>query len=131
MFKVYEYILEKIRTDEDNNKRGAGEMVGVLMMHVDVFPNNVLIKLVNRFVEHVQNGSSLQGRYVEGECQTIVGENICQYQEYYLDHYHMSVSASLLLLLNVIVIDIIVALAIVAFSIVVKLRGFESIQQFF
>lgn len=63
--KVYEYILEKIRTDEDNNKRGAGEMVGVLMMHVDVFPNNVLIKLVNRFVEHVQNGSSLQGRWVD------------------------------------------------------------------
>ncbi|XP_063609803.1 Fanconi anemia group I protein-like [Penaeus indicus] len=63
--KIYEYILEKVRTNEDNNKRGAGEMVGVLMMHVDVFPNNVIIKLVNHYVEHVQNGSSLQGRWVD------------------------------------------------------------------
>ncbi|XP_047473647.1 Fanconi anemia group I protein-like [Penaeus chinensis] len=63
--KIYEYILERVRTNEDNNKRGAGEMVGVLMMHVDVFPNNVIIKLVNHYVEHVQNGSSLQGRWVD------------------------------------------------------------------
>ncbi|XP_066938275.1 Fanconi anemia group I protein isoform X1 [Macrobrachium rosenbergii] len=61
--KIYENALKHARNEVGNN-RGTGEIVGVLMLHIDAFPPDAVLTLIDQYVEYIQKGEALQGRWV-------------------------------------------------------------------
>ena len=62
--QVYQTVLRVVRVEVAGRERSIGELVAVLMMHVDTFPSHTLVTLVDEYVEMVRSGEPLQGRYV-------------------------------------------------------------------
>lgn len=62
--QVYQAVLRVVRVEVAGRERSIGELVAVLMMHVDAFPSHTLVTLVDQYVELIQSGQPLQGRYV-------------------------------------------------------------------
>ncbi|XP_068220646.1 Fanconi anemia group I protein [Palaemon carinicauda] len=61
--KIYEHALKHTRNEMGDN-RGTGEIVGVLMLHIDAFPPDAVLTLTDQFVDFIQKGENLQGRWV-------------------------------------------------------------------
>lgn len=64
LVQVYQAVLRVVRAEVGGSERSIGELVAVLMMHVDTFPSYTLVTLVDQYVELVRSGQPLQGRYV-------------------------------------------------------------------
>lgn len=69
--KVYQAVLRVVRVEVAGRERSIGELVAVLMMHVDAFPSHTLVTLVDQYVELIQSGQPLQGRWVDLMAKTI------------------------------------------------------------
>ncbi|KAK8401175.1 hypothetical protein O3P69_002739 [Scylla paramamosain] len=69
--KVYQAVLRVVRVEVAGRERSIGELVAVLMMHVDTFPSHTLVTLVDQYVELVRSGQPLQGRWVDLMAKTI------------------------------------------------------------
>ncbi|XP_071547924.1 Fanconi anemia group I protein [Panulirus ornatus] len=63
--KIYENVLKRVRNEASGNERAAGELIGVLMVHVDSFPTHAVVCLIDQYVECIKNGTPLQGRWVD------------------------------------------------------------------
>ncbi|XP_045594082.2 Fanconi anemia group I protein [Procambarus clarkii] len=63
--KVYDNVLKQVRNESSGNDKTAGELIGVLMVHVDTFPTNAIVSLISEYVEYIESGAPLQGRWVD------------------------------------------------------------------
>lgn len=61
--KIYESIIDGVR--EEKYGRNSGELVGVLMLHADKFPVNIMITLTEQYIEKIVTGVSLEGRWID------------------------------------------------------------------